>query len=329
MLNYKNIYIDGNKVSKLYLDGKLAYTAIVTVEGLCFSAFQAGSTVQLTSVGSPTAINLVYSTDGCISWNNYTIGDVITLTNVYDEVYIKSNGSTTFSTDSSNYYKFVMTGKIAASGSIMWLVDSTGQSKTASAYCFYKLFHSCTSLTMAPELPATTIGEQCYVDLFNGCTSLSIAPDELPATTLANTCYTRMFQNCTELTSVPVLPAETMTTQCYFNMFYGCTSLTMPPELPATSIADSCYRQMFYGCTSLTDAPELPATSLANNCYSGMFNGCSSLTSINVGFTSWTSGATDNWVKNVASNGTFTCPSSLPDTRGDSNIPTNWTKTDI
>ena len=129
MLNYKNIYIDGNKVSKLYLDGKLAYTATVTVQGLCFTASQAGSTVQLTSVGSPTAINLVYSTDGCATWNNYTVGDTITLTSEQDKVYFKSNGSTTFSTDSSNYYKFVMSGLIWSNGNIMWLVDSTGNQR--------------------------------------------------------------------------------------------------------------------------------------------------------------------------------------------------------
>lgn len=35
------------------------------------------------------------------------------------------------------------------------------------------MFYNCTSLTTAPELPATTLADSCYGDMFNGCTSLS------------------------------------------------------------------------------------------------------------------------------------------------------------
>ena len=56
-----------------------------------------------------------------------------------------------------------------------------------------------------------------------------------------------------------------------------------------------------------------------------MFNGCTSLSSVEVAFTTWTSGATDNWLSGVAASGTFTCPDELPDTRGASNIPEGWT----
>ena len=60
------------------------------------------------------------------------------------------------------------------------------------------MFEGCTSLTQAPELPATTLAEQCYYSMFEGCTSLTQAP-ELPATTLAEQCYERMFMFCTSL----------------------------------------------------------------------------------------------------------------------------------
>ena len=62
-------------------------------------------------------------------------------------------------------------------------------------YCYSYMFYNCTSLTQAPELPATTLAYSCYYYMFNGCTSLTKAP-ELPATTLANTCYGYMFYNC-------------------------------------------------------------------------------------------------------------------------------------
>jgi hypothetical protein len=41
--------------------------------------------------------------------------------------------------------------------------------------------------------------------MFWGCTSLTTAP-ELPATTLANYCYEGMFHGCTSLTNVATVP---------------------------------------------------------------------------------------------------------------------------
>ncbi len=35
------------------------------------------------------------------------------------------------------------------------------------------MFSGCTSLTKAPELPATTLAEGCYQKMFNKCTKLS------------------------------------------------------------------------------------------------------------------------------------------------------------
>ena len=60
--------------------------------------------------------------------------------------------------------------------------------------------------------------------MFNGCTSLTTAP-ELPATTLAESCYSSMFIDCTSLTTVPELPATTLANDCYHSMFYGCSNL--------------------------------------------------------------------------------------------------------
>lgn len=35
------------------------------------------------------------------------------------------------------------------------------------------MFKDCTSLTTAPELPATTLTENCYDSMFYGCTNLN------------------------------------------------------------------------------------------------------------------------------------------------------------
>jgi surface protein len=57
-----------------------------------------------------------------------------------------------------------------------------------------------------------------------------------------------------------------------------------------------------------------------------MFYYCSKLNSINVNFSAWNpTNATTNWVQNVPSSGTFTCPADLPEEFGTSRIPTGWT----
>jgi len=45
------------------------------------------------------------------------------------------------------------------------------------------MFKGCTSITVAPELPAENLARQCYYYMFSNCTSITDAP-ELPATTL-------------------------------------------------------------------------------------------------------------------------------------------------
>lgn len=169
---------------------------------------------------------------------------------------------------------------IACTGNIENLLDYTvvkrGKHPVMATYCYAWMFSGCSSLTTAPELPATTLTYSCYNNMFENCRSLTTAP-ELPATTLATNCYQNMFRRCTRLTTAPALPATTLAGHCYDSMFEECYSLTTAPELPATTLADSCYNQMFRSC-GFTTAPELPATTLADNCYSFMFSYCRSLT---------------------------------------------------
>ena len=201
----------------------------------------------------------------------------------------------------TSYLNFSMTGLIAASGSVMSLVDGNGEGKTIPYdYCFYSLFQDCTSLTQAPELPATQLAERCYQCMFLKCENLKQAPE---------------------------LPATQLTQSCYQGMFMGCSSLTKAPELPATTLANNCYQYMFEDCESLTQAPELPAPKLEKACYSFMFYGCKNLSRIKVAFTDWgfSSPYTYSWTDNVAKNGTFICPKNLPKIYGETHIPDGWT----
>lgn len=79
-------------------------------------------------------------------------------------------------TSGSNTF-VINSGKIAASGNIMFLMDKTGELRdlTGKSYCFRNMFAGCDSLTKAPELPATILAEYCYDGMFRGCTSLTKA----------------------------------------------------------------------------------------------------------------------------------------------------------
>ena len=265
------------------------------VPAVKFTAQEANSTIGLQQLSRNQTLE--YSTNGR-EWNPMTTATTITLVNSGDGCYIR--GVLSANNTNGNYTRFKMSGKIAASGNCNYLWNNENPDAPLKQYCGYYMFSGCSSLTAAPELPATT---------------------------LTNRCYEYMFQNCTSLTDAPELPATTLADYCYHQMFYGCTSLTTSPELPATKLTTACYHSMFAGCTSLTTAPELPATTLARSCYGNMFKGCSNLNYIKCFATNISaSDCTFFWVSGVANTGTFVKNSNMTGwTTGANGIPTNWT----
>ena len=213
---------------------------------LKFTAQQDNSTISLTSKTSP---DIKYSLNGG-AWTQWDYS-AITL-NTGDTIRMKGNNSNGFSTSSSNYNQFQMTGKISASGNIMSLLydDNFERKLTIPCNdCFYRMFYGCAALTTAPELPATTLAINCYDNMFYGCTSLTTAPD-LPAITLANYCYRSMFSGCTSLTTAPDLPATTLVVNCYAYMFYRCTKVNSITCLATDISANSCVVNWVSGVAS-------------------------------------------------------------------------------
>ena len=136
-----------------------------------------------------------------------------------------------------------------------------------------------------------------------------------------------LFNSCKIVDASNLILPDTAPEQCYSTMFYRCTSLITAPELPATTLNSGCYDSMFQGCTSLITAPTLPATTLETGCYKNMFNGCSSLNYIKAMFrTTPSTKYTNNWVKGVASTGTFVKNSAATwNVSGVNGIPKGWT----
>ena len=254
----KAITIPEGSVSSIQIGGVTVWSSVP--DYLCFTAEESNSTVAMYVNEPPTKGQAFeFSTDGS-SWSVFTPGTTtITLAKVGDKVYFRGN-NITVSESKYIYYSFVMSGKIAASGNIMSLLDTTCESTTiSSSYCFCSMFRDCRSLTTAPALPATTLADYCYTYMFSGCESLTTAPT-LPSTTLAYHCYEDMFSGCTSLTTAPALPATTLASSCYTYMFSGCTSLqvysssgtghTNEWRIPTSGTAESYTSQtrMFQNC---------------------------------------------------------------------------------
>ena len=264
---------------------------------LAFEGLIDGSTIAYTC--SENCLEYSYDTINWVEWRKEGNESLKVGLNTGTKVYVRCSPTSTH-----KRIQFKMHGLIGASGNVMSLLycDDFGD-KYCIDYSLSGLFEDCTSLTTAPDLPATTLTAGCYGGMFYGCTNLTKAPD-LPATTLTAGCYGGMFRGCTSLVQAPDLPATSLPMRCYGDMFEGCsslslapailatnvgessceymfmncTSLTKAPNLPAVSLGAKCYQGMFSGCTSLTEAPQLPATTMALECYQGMFSGCTSLT---------------------------------------------------
>ena len=249
---------------------------------LCFTAEAPLSEVWYENYGG-NAPDVQYSMDGGNTWRQLAAEVRLKLDSVGDKVYFRGNNPEGFSHELLDKYfqdgfdqrkgtRFGMNGRIAASGSVMSLIDGEGTTTTIPcSYCFASLFLYCMGITSTPELPATTLTDHCYEEMFLSCSSLSQASD-LPATELADYCYSNMFRYCGELTRTPALPATKLAKGCYMEMFEECGNLTQVSDLPATTLAEECYASMFASCRSLTKAPALPATELTNRCYLQMFS---------------------------------------------------------
>ena len=194
------------------------YTAAAPIPTDCILFAGETSDFTLKATNKSWDGTVEYSTDKN-TWNTW---DGSKIPSANKKLYLRGKNNTKFYT--SNGAQFVLSAKAGCYGNINTLLDY--------------------------ENPPMSVGENCYREMFQGCTSLTTAP-ELPATTLKSGCYNSMFQDCTSLTTAPELPATTLATYCYGFMFRDCKSLIAAPDLPAITLTDYCYREMFKGCTGL------------------------------------------------------------------------------
>ena len=142
----------------------------VNYKGLTFIS-SGNSTVCLAKVGAPDEITLEYSTDES-QWNPYTLGEKISLADGTFLLFRAGDQKNlTFSKGSDSYYHFEISGPVTTQGNIMSLLDRDF-STPLSTNAFFALFEGCTSLTSAPELPATELVINCYEFMYKDCRNL-------------------------------------------------------------------------------------------------------------------------------------------------------------
>lgn len=158
--------------------------------------------------------------------------------------------------------------------------------------------------------------------LFNTDLSVRILPEGIK--------FNSLFSDCNAKFGQIALPATTIGTTAYSYMFENCVELVNAPNLPATTLkGEQHYARMFWGCRNLVNGPEISVVNPGVSSFRDMFWACPKLENVKVHFTRWTdifgNVISRDWMSGVSATGNFYCPSTLPQTRGDSYIPSGWT----
>lgn len=149
-----------------------------TVEYAPYLTFQSDESFSM-NVASPGWNNLMeYSTD-TTTWSTWD-GSLISAVQNSDAyvIYLRGTGNMKVSTSDST--KFTITGvNVRCIGNIENLLDyatvANGEHPPMMDYSYSNMFQNCTSLTTAPELPATTLATSCCEYMFQNCTSLKVS----------------------------------------------------------------------------------------------------------------------------------------------------------
>ena len=112
---------------------------------------------------------------------------------------------------------FDIDGEFSISGDITYLLNDN----ELTAYAFKNLFNGCDTLMDASELTLSDTTEQsCYEAMFKNCTSIEVAPI-LPAANLSTDCYKEMFYGCSSLNEITIKSEDSLGEDYSYNWVYG------------------------------------------------------------------------------------------------------------
>lgn len=207
--------------SLLHKAGVLAFEPVIRASKYLTFTSTGTTAISLANAGG-NAPQLYYSRDKD-KWVRWDYTELTVSTS--EPLYLCGDNPSGLNVSETQYSRFVTSGSsYSIAGSIMHLLNKD-QSLTIipNSYCFYSLFSGSDNLTIAPELPATTLTASCYRQLFMDCTGIQSAP-ELPAKTLAASCYQQMFSGCSSLNYVQCLVTNIGASNCVSNWLQGVAS---------------------------------------------------------------------------------------------------------
>ena len=246
---------------------------------LCFTAEEPNSTVSLMAKDSAPVVDLMTSRDGD-TWSPYTVGNTITLSNVGDFVQFKAGpgGNQAMGTSSDGYNYFSMTGKVAASGNLVSLLDETcTMNEIVAPGAFRRIFFECMSLVKAPEIPFTKLSDYCFKEAFQKV-SITETP-MVQATVYGVRACDNMFSWNTKLTKLNFTDKPiSISDNSFKGFFYNVASLVDVPEAirvstPSTSSFDALYQF----CSSIKIPTSFYVNELPSSLFYNTYTGCSSL----------------------------------------------------
>lgn len=202
--------------------------------------------------------------------------------------------------------------------------------------CFINTCYGCLSLTKAVPMTVNTVQRDSFNATYEGCIALNdITGFVINATEYFETTFRRTFYNCTSLTKALPMTIATLSGIGTFNSTYdGCSSLSdiSGVHITATTAGSGSFKIMFRG-TAITESPDLSSlTTLygigdqSNGSFAYMFQNCANLKKITVGFSSWNSAYTYQWVNGVSSTGDFYNLGGATISSGNNGRPSGWTE---
>ena len=189
-----------------------------------------GGTIVWKAATSNITKTISYSKDSGFTWTEITstTGGTVIEVSAGDKVMLKGNNVAYGGSKNVNSGFMGGTASYNVEGNVMSLIGGDNFSGLTSfngyTYVFHKLFAE-TKVISAENMimPVPVLTNSCYRAMFANTTTLSKAP-EIPATTMATSACSYMFENCA-ITTAPVLSAETLGDYCCRGMFTGCTNL--------------------------------------------------------------------------------------------------------
>ena len=280
--SYNKFYLDGDEVSKIYLNSSLVYIASSggdepvwdewEEDFLTFTALEATDIgLSVTSMSVPPTV--YYKKQGDSAYTQLTTGNTISL-NRGEQVKFYGNNNY-WSQDNNRYAQFTSTGKFNISGKLTSVLSSGCPETLSTTYCFRKTFAGTDVVDASGLILPTGHSSYCFRGTLQVCPYLEKLPKNMPTAT-AEGAYSYFCNQCPSLQSA-TLPTGTYDKASAFQgMFQDCSGLTGVTILAENITVQSSIAYLFQRCTAMC---ELKCASANWSVYSssndndGWFNG--------------------------------------------------------